>query len=123
MERIAEQTPSDLAANYARNRFSEEILNSTPVPNDGDTRCENCRKVVDRVTLVPEYEYMGCDDCMEEALLAIAKESRILAEIMGEAHVTQEEAEALMALAFMAWADRKPAKVARMQGELFPEVA
>jgi hypothetical protein len=36
--------------------------------------CENCRQPAERLTLVPEFEYMGCDECMEEALAVIARE-------------------------------------------------
>ena len=46
------------------------------------------------MTLVPEFEYMGCDSRMEEALKQIAREQL-----------------------------RKPARIERMQGDLFPEVA
>lgn len=43
--------------------------------------CENCRKAAERLTLVPEFLYMGCDDCMEEALAEIAKEQAEAARI------------------------------------------
>jgi hypothetical protein len=36
--------------------------------------CQNCGQSCERVTLVPEFEYMGCDECMEEALAVIARE-------------------------------------------------
>lgn len=73
MERFSQQPASELAANYARSRFSEEIANSTMHP-DGYV-CQNCTRVVQRVTLVPEFEYLGCDDCMAEALAVIAREA------------------------------------------------
>ena len=38
-------------------------------------RCENCKAHADRLTRVPEFDYMGCDECMEEALAVIARES------------------------------------------------
>jgi hypothetical protein len=41
--------------------------------------------------MVPEFEYMGCDECMEEALAVIAREQ----------------------------AERKPVKYEPMQGVLF----
>lgn len=44
--------------------FSEAVLT-----------CENCKAHVDRLTRVPEWDYMGCDDCMEEALAVIAREA------------------------------------------------
>jgi hypothetical protein len=37
--------------------------------------CENCGRTGERLTLVPEWEYMGCDDCMGEALAALAAEA------------------------------------------------
>jgi hypothetical protein len=36
--------------------------------------CENCKTHADRLTRVPEWDYMGCDDCMEEALAVIERE-------------------------------------------------
>ena len=36
--------------------------------------CQNCRKSAERLTRVPEWDYMGCDECMEEALAVIARE-------------------------------------------------
>jgi len=92
MECFTEQTAADLAGNYARNRFRDEIANSTYHP-DGYV-CQNCGVVTDRLTLVLEFEYMGCDSCMEEALKQIAREQL-----------------------------RKPVRIERMQGERFPEVA
>lgn len=37
--------------------------------------CENCGRSGERLTRVPEFDYMGCDDCMEEALAVIKRES------------------------------------------------
>jgi len=37
--------------------------------------CANCGRTADRLTLVPEFNYMGCDDCMEEALEIIAADA------------------------------------------------
>ena len=37
-------------------------------------RCENCGRGGERLTRVPEFDYMGCDDCMEEALAVIVRE-------------------------------------------------
>ena len=39
------------------------------------TVCENCGQTCERLTRVPEFDYMGCDDCMEEALAVIAREA------------------------------------------------
>ena len=38
-------------------------------------KCENCGTGAERLTRVPEFDYMGCDDCMEEALAVIKRES------------------------------------------------
>jgi hypothetical protein len=37
--------------------------------------CENCRESCERLTHVPEWDYMGCDDCMEEAMIVLAREA------------------------------------------------
>jgi hypothetical protein len=55
-----------------RKRFRVEIGNSTHHP-DGYV-CQNCGVVTDRLTQVPEFDYLGCDECMEEALGQIARE-------------------------------------------------
>src|SRR4051794_12653315 len=33
-----------------------------------DNTCQNCRQISERLTFIPEFEYMGCDDCVGEAL-------------------------------------------------------
>ena len=43
--------------------------------------CLNCKRVIDRLTLVPEFDYMGCDDCMEDALAVIASEQQELLDV------------------------------------------
>ena len=57
--------------------------------------CQNCGQTADRLTLVPEFDYMGCDACMAEALAVLAVEAAM----------------------------PKPARIERQQGQLFPEVA
>lgn len=113
MDRFSQQTP---AGNYARNRFAQEIAESAYHP-DGYT-CQNCGEVVSRVTPVPEFDYLACDDCMEEAMAVLSREAVAIAEMLGETTVTREEGEA-----FLTWIDRKPVVVERMQMSLFPEVA
>jgi hypothetical protein len=73
MNRLSEEAAAMLARNAARSRFAEEIYESSP-PLQGPT-CENCGQTVDRVTLVPKFEYLGCDDCMVEALRQIVREA------------------------------------------------
>jgi hypothetical protein len=42
---------------------------------DTDDGCGNCGKVGVELHHVPEFDYMGCDDCMEEALALLATEA------------------------------------------------
>jgi hypothetical protein len=53
-------------------------------------RCENCGRGGERLTRVPEFDYMGCDDCMEEALAVIERKQ-------AEAAVTSAAADFLRA--------------------------
>jgi predicted nucleic acid-binding Zn ribbon protein len=71
MDRLSEEAAASLARNYARARFAAEIESTPPLVGP---RCENCGQTVDRVTPVPEFLYLGCDDCMAEALKQIARE-------------------------------------------------
>ena len=47
-----------------------------PSSDADDSKCQNCGRAGQRLTRVPEFDYMGCDDCMEEALAVIAREER-----------------------------------------------
>jgi Zn finger protein HypA/HybF involved in hydrogenase expression len=47
------------------------VPTSSPVDH-----CENCGRSGQRLTRVQEFDYMGCDDCMEEALAVLAREER-----------------------------------------------
>ncbi len=60
--------------------------------------CQNCHQAVERLTLVPEFLYMGCDDCMEEALAVIAREALELPrrEMLTEAGCTPAETAAFI---------------------------
>lgn len=58
MDRFTEYTSREESASH-----SEAVLT-----------CQNCGQSAERLTLVPEFEYMGCDECMEEALAVIARE-------------------------------------------------
>lgn len=74
MDRFQQQTAADLAGNFARNRFAEEIFNSTYHPEGH--RCENCDRVVrESLVYVDGFDYWGCDECKAEAMAAIAKEA------------------------------------------------
>jgi hypothetical protein len=37
--------------------------------------CENCRKACEKLHHVPEFDYMGCDACMEEATILSASQA------------------------------------------------
>jgi hypothetical protein len=50
-----------------------DFENASPAGAVG--KCENCGTTGERLTRVPEFDYMGCDDCMEEALAVIAREN------------------------------------------------
>jgi hypothetical protein len=43
--------------------------------------CENSRKACEKLHHVPEFDYMGCDDCMEEAMAELSRESAELEEV------------------------------------------
>jgi len=95
MERFLEQTASDLAANYSRNRFREELAERELYAGNVNI-CQNCGDSCSHLTHVPEFDYMACETCLDEAIAILAKEA----------------------------IQRKPAAIERMQGELFPvEVA
>jgi hypothetical protein len=144
MDRFQQQTASDLAANYARNRFAEEIYNSQPVFET--SKCQSCSESF----LVHELELVvdGTDEAGRETALFCCPACKIRFEqsepececvcvgdqadasgcqlhgpnrwapVMVAAGVSSIEADA-----FLAWIDRKPSKIDRIQGELFPEVA
>ena len=37
--------------------------------------CQNCGQTCETLHHVPEFGYLGCDDCMEEAMAIIAREN------------------------------------------------
>jgi hypothetical protein len=51
-----------------RDRDEDGFFDVSPAAVD---HCENCGRSGQRLTRVPEFDYMGCDDCMEEALAVI----------------------------------------------------
>jgi hypothetical protein len=137
MERFNQQTAADLAGNYARNRFAREIFESSP--SIETMKCDGCGKPFDlenihATDVGTDRPAFFCTLCQAEALREPVCECRFSGdqadasqcEIHGSMQstlvasgVTREEGEA-----FLTWIDRKPVKVERMQGELFPsEVA
>jgi hypothetical protein len=94
MKRTCKQAATHLAANFSTHPLAEEISESATYSTAVHI-CQNCGETAERLTLVPEFEYVGCDDCMEEALKLIAREQ----------------------------VQPKPARMERQQGDPFPEVA
>jgi hypothetical protein len=37
--------------------------------------CENCGKRCDELHHVPEFDYMGCEDCLDEAMRLLEREA------------------------------------------------
>src|SRR5689334_11953605 len=50
------------------------VWNEVPETTGSDNTCQNCGQSSERVTFIPEFEYMGCDDCVVEALAVLADE-------------------------------------------------
>jgi hypothetical protein len=48
--------------------------NGDDLDTDASSICRNCGKTADRLPLVPEFEYMGCDSCTVEAQAVLARE-------------------------------------------------
>jgi hypothetical protein len=76
MDRFLEESAADLAANYARH-LALHVWGELPkqaYPNE----CQNCGKLCERLTYIPEFDYQGCDDCVAEAQTAIASELQLV---------------------------------------------
>ena len=135
MERFSQQTAAALAGNYARNLFAREIFESRPSVET--MKCDGCGKPFDlenihATDVGTDRPAFFCTLCQAQALYepecCCYEDVHQACEIHGDvpfvpllvsAGVTREEGEA-----FLTWIDRKPVKVERMQGELFPsEVA
>lgn len=44
---------------------------------DAANQCFNCGKGCDELHYVPEFDYMGCDDCLDEAMKVIEREGEV----------------------------------------------
>src|SRR5215471_7893510 len=44
-------------------------------PAEAAHECFNCGKACDELHHVPEFDYMGCEDCLDEAMELLARES------------------------------------------------
>jgi hypothetical protein len=55
-------------------RFTEESYYTACAAAPAN-ECQNCGNSVETLHRVPEFDYMGCDDCMEEALAVIARDA------------------------------------------------
>lgn len=45
-----------------------------PVESAAVNECENCGHASETLVHVPEWNFMGCDDCMEECMTILAAE-------------------------------------------------
>jgi hypothetical protein len=114
MDQLNEETPADLAGNYARHRFAEEIYESTPGPL-GPLHCGSCDAIC--IELNP---------CTWDAALMVGACCTVAdygTEPDCECHFTGDMADASECELHGSPNRRKPAMIERMQGDLFPEVA
>src|SRR6266496_1856692 len=72
MERISQLTTAGLAETL--NGPDVCVWSDLPESNQYDNTCQNCGQNCECLTYIPEFEYMGCDDCVAEALAVLANE-------------------------------------------------
>lgn len=96
MDRFPAESASDLAHNHARFMAEHVWGESHPLHTVAVNVCENCGQSCERLIHVPEWDYLGCDTCYDEAMQIMADEAK--------AALTP-----------------KPPKVERMQGSLFTD--
>ena len=53
---------------------ADEGRDSAPEP-EAAHECFNCGKACDELHHVPEFDYMGCEDCLNEAMELLAREA------------------------------------------------
>ena len=74
MNRLSEQTSTDLAANHARYMATHvwgDDLQSAGAVNI----CENCQQPCEHLNDVSGFGFRGCDRCYDEAMEIIEKEA------------------------------------------------
>src|ERR1051325_8398933 len=47
------------------------VWHELPETDAYDNACQNCGQSAERLTFIPEFEYMGCDECVGEALAVL----------------------------------------------------
>ena len=75
MDRFTEESTADLAAGYAARM--KQLWGDDPLFTLAVNVCENCRQTCDHLTRVPEFDYMACETCYDEAMEIIARETAI----------------------------------------------
>ena len=83
---MTEQAAADLAGNYTRHRFAAELHESPAAP--GPEICGNCHVSCEHLSHVPEFDFLGCDACLAEAL------DTLEAELLAETGCTRKEVDA-----------------------------
>jgi hypothetical protein len=79
------ESAAELAGNYARH-MALHVWGDDPTASVAVNTCENCGRGCETLHHVPEFDYMGCEECLEEAMAEIARErSEELAAHIGEA--------------------------------------
>jgi len=53
------------------------VWSELPETRHDHNACQNCGQTSERLTFIPEFEYMGCDDCVAEALAVLANEKSL----------------------------------------------
>jgi hypothetical protein len=73
MDRFPLESATDLAANYARH-MALKVCGDDAIYSAAVNVCENCGRACETLHHVPEFDYMGCDDCLAEAMAEIVRE-------------------------------------------------
>jgi hypothetical protein len=73
MSRFPLESAADLATNYARHMA--RIWGDDPTASVAVNICENCGKSCETLHHVREFDYMGCDTCLDEAMAVLAAEA------------------------------------------------
>lgn len=69
MDRFLQELPS--LVSHMRKLMGDEDFDSLKVEYFD---CENCGRSVQKVLHVPEFDYLGCEDCYDEAMRVLARE-------------------------------------------------
>jgi hypothetical protein len=75
MDRFTEESTDDLAGGYAVRM--KQLWGDDPLFTLAVNVCENCRQTCEHLIRVPEFDYMACERCADEAMEIIARETAI----------------------------------------------